>query len=272
MARNTQQGWQASTRRGASGWVTWGRPVCRTVAIAAVFMTGTLARPARAQSSGNGFLFQEPIGSFALRGGYARATAGGDLFSFVTDQLTLSRRDFSGPTFGADVAVRVAPQIDVVLGASYAGTSASSEFRHLVDQGNAAITQTTSFKRVPVTASVRAYLTPRGRSVGRFAWVPARFAPYVGAGGGAVWYRFRQQGDFVDFQTNNVFPGDFTASQWTPAAQAMAGLDYSLTPRMALTGEGKYLWAKGKVNQSFTGFNNIDLSGISTTIGLYFRF
>lgn len=234
-------------------------------------MAGTFARPLQAQS-GSGFLFQEPVGSFALRGGYSRPTAGGDLFSFVTDQLTLGKSDFSGPTFGADLAVRVAPQIDVVLGASYASTSASSEFRHLVDQSNAAITQTTSFQRVPVTASIRAYLTPRGRSVGKFAWVPARFAPYVGVGGGAVWYKFRQQGDFVDYNTNNVFPGDFTSSQWAPAAQAMAGLDYSLTPRIALTGEAKYLYAKGKVNDSFTGFDSIDLSGLSTTLGLYFRF
>lgn len=256
MSRNTQQG--------RKSWYG-------TVAIAAALMAATLARPAQAQS-GNGFLFQEPVGSFALRGGYTRATAGGDLFSQITNQFTLGKSDFNGPIFGADLAVRVAPQIDVVLGASYASTSASSEYRHLVDQNNAAITQTTSFQRVPLTASIRAYLTPRGRSVGKFAWVPARFAPYVGVGGGAVWYRFRQQGDFVDFNTNNVAPDALTSSQWTPAAQAMAGLDYSLTPRIALTGEAKYLYAKGKVNGSFTGFDSIDLSGLSTTLGLYFRF
>lgn len=258
MARNTQQGWQS--------WYG-------TVAIAAALMAVTLARPAQAQGSGSGFLFQEPVGSFALRGGYARPTAGGDLFSQITSDLTLGKSDFSGPTFGADLAVRVAPQIDVVVGASYASTSTSSEYRHLVDQDNAAITQTTSFQRIPVTASIRAYLTPRGRSVGKFAWVPARFAPYVGAGAGAVWYRFRQQGDFVNVDNNKVVPDDLTSSQWTPAVQAMAGLDYSLTPRIALTGEAKYLYAKGKMNQQvFTGFDNIDLSALSTTIGLYFRF
>ena len=120
--------------------------------------------------------------------------------------------------------------------------------------------------------SVRAYLEPRGRQVGKYAWVPARFAPYVGAGVGGMWYKFRQHGDFVDFQTNDVFSGDFNSSQWAPAAQALAGVEFTLTPHLALTGEAKYIWAKGKLSDSFSGFDNIDLSGVSTTIGLTFRY
>lgn len=247
-------------------------------AIATAMVVGTLAAltavPLQAQGSGSGFLFQQPTGSFDIRAGYAWPRAGGDLFPFVTDQFTLNRSDFSGPTIGADVAIRVAPQFDAVLAASYTSTTRTSEYRHFVDLNNAPINQTTSFERIPVMASVRAYLTPRGRSVGRFAWVPARFTPYVGAGAGAVYYKFHQQGDFVDVtNNNNVFAGDFSSSRWTPAAQAMAGIDYSLTPRIALTGEAKYIIASGSVDQqSFTGFNSIDLSGLSTTAGLSFRF
>jgi opacity protein-like surface antigen len=226
-----------------------------------------------AQAAGSGFLFQQPSGSITLRGGFAHASAGGDLFSFVTNELTLKKADFSGPVFGLDVAYRLAPQLDVVIGTSYAGTSTASNYRSLVDQNNAEITQVTTFRRVPVMVSARAYLTPQGRSVGRFAWVPARFAPYVGAGGGAMWYQFNQRGDFVDVQNNNtVFPGDLTSSKWTPAAQGLAGLDFNISPRVALTGEAKYIWAKVTPDQSFSGFNNIDLSGLSATVGLTYRY
>lgn len=251
------------------------RRIARYSAVAtAALLAGVLARPATAQS-GNGFLFQEPSGSLVLRGGFARATAGGDLFSFVRNQFTLNQGDFSGPTVGADLALRVAPRLDVVLGTSYSGVSRTSEYRNLVDNNNAPINQTSTFQRVPVTASLRAYLTPRGRSVGRFAWVPARVAPYVGAGGGAMWYRFLQRGDFVDYNNNNsVFSSEVVTSRWTPAAQVMAGVDFSLTPRVALTGEGKYLWARGTPNQSFGGgsFRSIDLSGVAATVGLALRF
>lgn len=250
-------------------------PLTRSmVAVTVGLAAGIAPRAASAQESGNGFLFREPAGSIALRGGYSLATAGGDLISFVTDQLTLNKRDFSGPQIGADLALRMAPRLDLVLGTSYAGTSTASEFRHLVDQNNAPINQTTTFTRIPVTASVRAYLTPRGRSIGHYAWVPARIAPYAGVGGGALWYRFRQEGDFVDFATNNVFSGSFTSSRWTPAAVGMLGADYSLSSHVALTGEAKYLLARATPTQSFDngGFNSIDLSGLSLTAGLYFRF
>jgi hypothetical protein len=237
--------------------------------VAAVLLA---AAPAQAQGSGRGFLFNEPVASLSLRGGFARATAGSDIFSFTTRQFTLDRADFSALTVGADLSFRVAPRIDVVFGGAYAGTSAPSEFRDFVDQDDLPIEQTTSFHRVPVTASVKAYLTPRGRSIGRFAWVPARYAPYVGVGGGAMWYQFRQQGDFVDFQTNDVFGDDIASSGWTPMAHALAGIDYSLSPRFALTGEGRYAWAKANLNEQFEGFDRIDLSGFTATAGISVRF
>ena len=119
---------------------------------------------------------------------------------------------------------------------------------------------------------VRQYLTSRGRSVGDLAWIPSRLAPYVGAAGGAMWYRFRQNGDFVDFNTNDVFNGTLNTSGWAPAASGAAGLDVTLTPRFALTGQGKYLWARARPGGDFSGFNQIDLSGFSTTVGLLVRF
>ena len=244
------------------------------VMVAAVLASLTLGVPqAHAQGSGNGFLFQQPVGSFTINGGYSHATAGGDLFSFVNNELTLNKGDFSGPTIGADVSISVAPRLDVMLGTSYSGTSTPSTYRNFVDQNNAEIRQVTDLRRVPVMVSLKAYLTPQGTSVGRFAWVPARFAPYVGVGGGAMWYRFSQHGDFVDFQNNNnVFTSEFTSSQWAPAAQGMAGVDFNLSPRIALTGEARYIYAKGNLDQSFSGFNKIDLSGLSTTVGLTFRY
>ena len=232
----------------------------------------TFPRPAAAQGSGDGFLFQPPRVTLTLRGGYDRALAGSDIFSFTTDQLTLSRGDFSGGAVGADLAVRVLPRLDVVVGASYTGTTSRSEFRHFVDQDDLPIEQSTTFRRLPITVSLKGYLQPRGRSVGRLAWIPSRFAPFVGAGAGVMKYRFNQEGDFVDFDTQAVFYDRFVSTDWTPTAHAFAGVDYSLTPRFALTGETRYTWARGDVGQDFSGFKPIDLSGVSATAGLTVRF
>src|SRR3954468_3507599 len=63
------------------------------------------AAPAHAQSTGDGFLFHRPMARISVRGGYAVARAGSDLFDFTTENLTLQKRDFSGLSLGAAVDV-----------------------------------------------------------------------------------------------------------------------------------------------------------------------
>ncbi|OYV72236.1 MAG: hypothetical protein B7Z72_05210 [Gemmatimonadetes bacterium 21-71-4] len=120
--------------------------------------------------------------------------------------------------------------------------------------------------------SLKAYLAPRGRSIGRLAWVPNGVAPYVGVGAGTMWYSFRQGGDFVDTTTTNVFSDVFRSSGWTPVAHLFAGSDFAIRPGMAFNVEARYEFARGTLSQDFVGFNRIDLSGVSMMAGLTFRF
>ncbi|MEO7084614.1 MAG: hypothetical protein ABI442_07010 [Gemmatimonadaceae bacterium] len=230
---------------------------------------------ARAQvAGGDGYLVGVPNGSVTFRGGWALASASSDLFSFTTNNLTLSKRDFSSPTVGADVAFRLHPRTDLVFSATWAGMNKSSEFRKYIDNNNLPIEQRTSFDRVPLTVSLKYYLVDRGRSIGRLAWIPTRIAPYIGAGGGAEWYRFQQQGDFVDFQSQNldVFGATLESHGWAPTAHAYIGAEFSLDPRFAFVTEARYGWSKAPLSGDFTGFDRIDLSGFSTTAGIAVRF
>ena len=231
-----------------------------------------VANRVAAQGAGDGFLFKAPAGTISIRGGFDRASAGSDLFRFATDQLTLSHRDFSSFTFLTDVDYRVTSRVDAVFGVSLSRSSAPSEFRNWLDNNNRAIQQTTTFMRVPLTASVKAYFAAPGRSIGHFAWIPARYAPYVGAGGGALWYRFQQVGDFIDFRTTRVFNDAFDSTGWTPTVQGFVGTDVSLNPRFALTTEARYQWAKGRLSHDFSGFDRIDLSGVALTAGISIRY
>jgi outer membrane protein W len=246
-------------------------------AIRSSFAIGALAfasltSVARAQDMGNGFFFGTPTGSFVVRGGWAMARAGSDLFSFTTDQLTLNRGDFSSPSGDIDLAFNVSPQWQIVASGSVAITNRRSEFRHFEDNNNLPIEQTTSFSRVPLALSVKRYLTSTGRSIGKFAWIPSRFAPYVGVGGGVMHYRFRQSGDWIDFKTMDVFPSEYESDGWAPTANVQTGIDYSLNARFALTGEARYVWSKAPLSQDFQGFQKLDLSGFSTSIGVAVRY
>lgn len=225
-----------------------------------------------AQDAGKGFLFGAPAGTVAIRGGWALASAKSDLFTYTTENLSLSRGDFSSPVIEADLGFRVSSRTEIVLSSGISGVNRRSDFRHFQDNAGHPIEQATDFRRVPVTLGVKQYLTPTGQSIGRFAWIPSRIAPYVGAGGGLMYYKFRQAGDFINFQTNDVFSSIYESDGWTGTAHAVAGLDYSLGPRFALTTEARYLWAKAGLSEDFAGFERLDLSGVSTTIGLSIRY
>ena len=54
------------------------------IGAAAVLALSCAAIPAAAQSTGDGFLFKAPAGAVTVRGGLNRASAGSDVFTFVT--------------------------------------------------------------------------------------------------------------------------------------------------------------------------------------------
>jgi hypothetical protein len=225
---------------------------------------------AQAQGAGDGYLFGEPSVRLGIRGGYSHANAGGDLIEQATRDFTLSRSDFSGPTVGGEAAFRVSSRLEISFDADYAKVSRGSEYRNFVDNNKLPIQQNTEFVRVPLTASLRMYLTPPGRSIGRLAWVPSHVVPWVGIGGGATWYRFRQSGDFIA-PSGAVVNDSFESSNWAPSVQAMAGVDVSLTPRVSATGDARYNTGRATLSSDYPGFGKIDLSGASIALGLTFR-
>lgn len=233
-------------------------------------MLGTLlaAAPAAAQ---DGYLFGTPRGSVTFRVGGNHPAASGDLFQFMTDQMTLGRGDFAAVTGGIDLAVRVHRQADLVVGFSSAVSESRSEFRDYVETNDMPIRQTTELKRTPLTAGLKVHLTPRGRSLGRYAFIPSKVNPYVGAGGGIMWYRIEQNGDFVDFETLDIFTSNFLDEGFTGTWYAAAGGDVWLLSRVGVNLEARYNWAKADLDGDFSDFDEIDLRGLQWTIGVTLR-
>jgi outer membrane protein W len=239
-------------------------------AVAAALVAAAPA--ARAQAAGQGFLFQRPGGSLRMWVGYDRPIADSPIFQFVTDTFTLSKNSFGAFDVGGDLAFSIARQADLVFSLGYAGSKAGSEYRHWVDNNNQPIVQTTTLERVPLTLSLKWYLAPPGDAVGRFAWVPRGVTPFVGAGGGTMWYRFQQYGDFIDFTDSAVVNDAFDSHAWTWTAQAFAGADFAVGSRWIFTAQARYTWAQSHLGRDFVGPNQIDLSGFSVTAGLGVRF
>jgi hypothetical protein len=216
------------------------------------------------------FLFGEPRGSVGLRASWVFARAGSDLFDFIQQQLTIDPGDFNAPAVAVDVGVAASRRLEVLIGFEFSDARTSSEYRDFVDNNRQPISQQTELRQANVSGSVKIALTPRGRSISRLAWVPRRATPYVGAGGGYLWYRFEQRGDFVDVFSarRTVFTDRLRSQGWTPSAHVFGGIDVRLARRLFASVEGRYLWASASLQQSFEGFEPIDLAGLRLATGI----
>lgn len=214
------------------------------------------------------FLFKRPRGVLSIRGGFLFPQEGSDLFEFVQETLTIESGDFRSPLFAFELGFSPTARVDIVGGFDFAKQSVRSEYRDYVDNNLLPIEQDTSLRQSSFTGSVRLALVPRGRAVGRYAWIPARVQPYVGGGGGMVFWEFTQVGDFVDFQDFGVFTDTFVSSGASLSGHVLGGVDIQLYKRLFLTTEGRYVWAQGELDNDFVGFEPIDLSGFKLAAGI----
>jgi hypothetical protein len=241
----------------------------RRIALAVVLL-GAVASPALAQNPD--FLFGKPKAAIAFRSGWFFARAGSDLYTFVQDQLTVDRKDFNSPAMIFEVDVPVKDRLSAVAGFEFNGSSTNSEYRHLVDNNRLPITQTTELRELNLSYGMKFALTPPGREISPHAWIPAAVTPYVGAAGGAMWYKFHQAGDFVDFVDSSVFPKTYDSRGWAPSAHVFAGVDIKLLRRLYVNAEARYLWSRANLDTAFSGFDPIDLTGTKVTGGIRYLF
>jgi hypothetical protein len=214
------------------------------------------------------FLFGRPKRSLGIRGNWLFARASSDLFDFVTEHLTLEKEDFNAPGFGADVAFALTPRAQVEASIETNRMTRNSEYRDFVDNRLQPIEQRTSMQTTYLGAGIRYALTPRGEEVSRLAWIPRRVVPFVGAGAGAMFYQFRQTGDFVDFVDFSVFPDSFRSQGWAPTAHVLGGVDLQIYRGVYATVQGRYTRAAGELSSDFIGFDPIDLSGFRLSAGI----
>jgi len=214
------------------------------------------------------FLFGRPHAAIAFRSGWVMARAGSDLYTFVENQLTVSKKDFNAPSIGFDIDAAITPRITAVAGFDFSGSSTNSEYRNLVDNQRLPIKQFTRMRQQDISGSLKVALTPRGREISQHAWIPSVITPFVGAGGGLTHYKFHQDGDFVDFVDYSVFSHTYESSGWAPNAHVLAGVDIKASRSLYFSAEARYLWSHASLGSDFSGFDPIDLAGFRLTGGI----
>jgi hypothetical protein len=226
------------------------------------------------------FQFSAPKSFIGFRIGRYFPEAKGELFDFITNELTLEKNDFRAWELGFYGGFALQERIELEFGTDIISRSKESEFRDWVDDYGFPITQQTKYFQLPLTAGVKILFIPRGRQVGRFAWLPERFVPYIGGGGGILWYRFEQNGEFVDSETLDIFYANLETSGFTPTAYLGGGMDIHLAKKIYLNLDVRYSWVRPEPGGDFVGFSTtlvhrgspMDLSGMHAGAGLQFHF
>jgi hypothetical protein len=228
-----------------------------------------LPAPQRPAPSSPDFFFAPPRGSVSIRGSWDLLQANSDWFGFVRRQLTLNRGDFRMFGFAADVNVGLTPRFDVVVSGDFAGHAKDSEYRDFVDSRRNPIGQTTRLREGSIAGGVRYALLPRGQAVSSLAWIPSRLVPYVGGGGGVLFYDLTQYGDFVDFTDFSIFSDQLKSTGAAPMAYVNAGADLQLIKHVYATVDARYKWARPKLDPDvWTGFDPLSLGGVRISTGL----
>jgi hypothetical protein len=236
------------------------------------------AQSARASAEPD-FLFQAPRLTLTLRTGlfsYRAQDAAGSFFDVTTENFTTERSDFRSVQLGAELAVALDPRLDLTVAFDGGSLALDHESRFFEELDGTPIFQSTRIRSGPAAqVGLRGYLLPRGEQVSSLAWVPARFAPFVGAGAGYSGYDVRQWGDFP-FSTGEgdfIQYDDLSGSGGAGLLYASGGADISIRRNLALALEARYQWSETELDGDFRFSDpTLDLSGLRLTAGLSVRF
>ena len=222
---------------------------------------------ARAALIGIALFVLAPASGFAsgleLRLGGFGPRGHSDLFGDIEELFGARPEDFRGFTGGAEYSIGLGDKFEVGLHLDGYGRSITTEYRDFVRDDGSPILQELQLAIVPLGVSVRAL--PFGAR--------ARVSPYVTVGGDVYFYQYEEQGEFIDFFTDDLDIGfdAFESDGATLGWHAAGGLRVAVNHDFSITGEVRWQRAETDMNDDF-GLNTIDLSGISVTVGAHLRF
>lgn len=197
-----------------------------------------------------------------LRIGAYFPRADSNLFRDDEVLYTVSKSDWTGVFGGVEYSHRLAKNVEFGISVDYYERSIDTRYRDFVDGRGNDIYQTLRLETVPLGVTFK--FAPGDR----FSAVQ----PYLGVGADLVFYKYEEYGEFIDFQgRNDIYDDAFISESVAFGLHAVAGLRVPLGDDFAIAVEGRYLWAKDDMPDDFQG-NEIDLSGVSATIGLHVRF
>jgi hypothetical protein len=224
---------------------------CVAVVVAAFL---ACARPALAQQTVN-----FTLGYFDPQDDGSRTS--GDVLDANQRFLLFDIGEFGGASVGGEWLVGLGNFFEAGAGISYTGQSVPSVYRDFIDPDGTEIDQDLELRLVPMAFTIR--LLPFGQR--------SPLQPYVGAGLGIINWRYRETGEFIDFNAGReIFEDTFEESGSSTGPIFVGGVRFA-GQRITAGGEVRFHDAEGDLPSDFAG-PKIDLGGwtYNFTVGVRF--
>lgn len=211
-----------------------------------------LGAPATGSASG----VELRLGGFGPRGE-------SDLFADVDELFGAEPSDFLGFTGGLEYSLGLGSRVELGFHIDGYGRRISTSYVEYEHEDGFPIVQDLQLAIVPIGASLR--VLPFGRR--------SRVSPYLTVGGGVYLYEYEEEGEFIDFFTEDLAVGfdSFVSNGAALGFHVAGGLRVALNHDFSLTGEVRYQRAETDMDDDFEQ-NRIDLGGTSVTLGVHLRF
>jgi opacity protein-like surface antigen len=202
------------------------------------------------------------IGGFFPRGNET-------LFQDDRELFFVEKKDFYGVYGGIEYNHVLMDNVELGIHLDGYGRTVDTSYREYTRPSGDEILQSLKLTMVPLGVSIRFVPTSKR----------ARIAPFVGGGVDAIFYKYEEFGDFIDFFDPELpIVGDaFVSEGMAFGFHVLGGVRVYVNRDIAVVGEGRYQWAKDEMGDDFAPtepglVNTLDLSGATFTVGVHIRF
>jgi opacity protein-like surface antigen len=217
-------------------------------------------------ASGGTALAQDAVIGGNIGGFLTRSEEGRDRDDVLRNNrtfLVFDINEFNGATFGGDFSVSIGSFVEVGAGLNYYQRTVPSINDKFVDEDGSEIFMEMKQRNIPLALTAR--LFPLTRDAG--------FQPYVGGGVQFNRWQYTEVGEFLDYDTGEIFRDSFTDDGMETGPVFLAGVRFPLGGNLLMGGEWRYATAKADLDPSL-GFygDTLDLGGHSWLFTMSYKF
>lgn len=201
------------------------------------------------------------IGGFLLKGEESRDRD--DVLRQNLSFLVFDLKDFNSATVGGDFSISVGSFIEVGAGLNYYSATVPTIYDRYVDSDGTEIESDMKLRNIPLALTAKVFPLTRD----------APFQPYVGGGVQFNRWKYTEVGEFLDFDTGEIFRDSFTDDGMEIGPVFLAGVRFPVGDSVLLGGEWRYSTAKADLDPSLGFFGNtLDLGGNSWLFTVAYKF